>query len=444
MSRNRRRAAARNSECPIPASRGVAMSHRLVLVSLIVLIGSATPAVGDEKPATKLAVDEKIVAGGGEHDALKVRHLALRGSNFDIGRKLAEIAIERYAAKPPIAPDPLVARAQRQYMKDRYPSFYERMRGAAAAFNLNIDDDGHDFSALGYLLGPMGCSVVFYPPSSTRGGHGVLSRNYDFTVGTLMGTAPPAGTPGATGEPYILELHPDKGHASLAICSYDLLGGVLDGINSAGLTVAVLADDELMQTHDMQATGAAQVGFNEIQILRFLLDTCATVEDAKLALMSATTYYSFLPCHYIVGDREGNSFVWEWSHARNKQYIIAGDGQPQVTTNFMLHKYLATQALPTENSTFGSFNRYRNLLGRISREQGHCTPEFMKTNNRSVACTIPTAPGHAAQRTLWHALYDTQDRSIEADFYLRDEPDPDNPGVPKIIRSDYVKIALNP
>lgn len=420
------------------------MPKRLIRSSVFVFFVVAAPAMADEKPAAKLAVSEKIVAGGGEHDALKVRHLALRGSNFEIGRKLAEIAIERYGAKPPAAPDQLVARAQRQYMKDRYPSFYERMRGVAAAFGKNIDDDAYDFSALGYLLGPMGCSVVFYPPSSTRDGHGILSRNYDFTVGTLMGTPPPAGTPGATGEPYILELYPDKGHASLAVCSYDLLGGVLDGINSAGLTVAVLADDELMQTHDMQATGVAQAGFNEIQILRFLLDTCATVEEAKLALMSATTYYSYLPCHYIVGDREGNSFVWEWSHARNKHYIIDGNGQPQVTTNFMLHKYLAGKEPPAESSTFGSFNRYRNLLGRISREQGQCTPEFMKTNNRSVACTVLRDPGRAAHRTLWHVLYDTHERSLDADFYLRDEPDPENPGVPKIIRSEYTKIVLKP
>ena len=42
-------------------------------------------------------------------------------------------------------------------------------------------------------------------------------------------------------------MHPDRGYASLAVYSYDLLSGVLDGINSEGLTVALLADDELIE-----------------------------------------------------------------------------------------------------------------------------------------------------------------------------------------------------
>lgn len=418
------------------------MHRHLMRCQILVVVALVTPTLAETPAPATLSVEEKVVAGGGEHDALKVRHLSLRGTDFEIGKKLAEISKERYGATAPPAADPLIARTQRTYMKSVYPIFYERMRGAAAAFGESIDDDKYDFSALGYLLGDVGCSVVFYPPSATRDGHGVLSRNYDFTVGTLMGTPPPAGKPGATGEPYILELHPDKGQASLAICSYDLLGGVLDGINAAGLTVAVLADSELMNTHDMQATGTGQVGFNEIQIVRYLLDTCANVEEAKAALMMARTYYSYLPCHYIIGDREGNSFVWEWSHARNKHYIIDGDGRPQITTNFMLHKYLATKELPEESATFGSFNRYRNLAGRIAREQGNCTPAFMKANNQSVACTIATSPGRAANRTLWHALYDTHECRLDVDFYLRETADPENPNIPNVIRSPYVTITL--
>ena len=33
-----------------------------------------------------------------------------------------------------------------------------------------------------------------------------------------------------TARPYLLELHPDRGYASIAMVSYDMLSGVLDGM----------------------------------------------------------------------------------------------------------------------------------------------------------------------------------------------------------------------
>src|SRR5439155_3757856 len=125
---------------------------------------------------------------------------------------------------------------------------HDRMRGVAAAFGKRFDDDAWNFGGLWYLAPPRpGCSVMYFPPNTTAGGTGVVSRNYDFTTGTLRGEKPPAGELPATARPYVVEMYPDKGYPSLAVCSYDLLSGALDGINSEGLTVALLADDELME-----------------------------------------------------------------------------------------------------------------------------------------------------------------------------------------------------
>ncbi len=58
----------------------------LVLCSLP--IARAEPRTGS---TAALEFAEKVIAGGPK-DFMEVRHLTLRGSNFEIGRKLAEIA----------------------------------------------------------------------------------------------------------------------------------------------------------------------------------------------------------------------------------------------------------------------------------------------------------------------------------------------------------------
>jgi hypothetical protein len=73
-------------------------------------------------------------------------------------------------------------------------------------------------------------------------------------------------------------------------------------------------------------------GVHELQTMRFLLDTCATAAEAKEALLTVKQYYFLVPCHYIVADRDGNSFIYENSTGRNVQHVIEGEGRPQVAT----------------------------------------------------------------------------------------------------------------
>ena len=53
--------------------------------------------------------------------------------------------------------------------------------------------------------------------------------------------------PPAMSEPYVMEWYPeDGGYASLAVQAFDPLSGTLDGINSAGLVVSIMADEEAL------------------------------------------------------------------------------------------------------------------------------------------------------------------------------------------------------
>ena len=58
----------------------------------------------------------------GPDSFVTLRHLTIQGRNFQIGQKLAELAIERYGLSPAhLAANPLYAKARRIYFQRNYP-----------------------------------------------------------------------------------------------------------------------------------------------------------------------------------------------------------------------------------------------------------------------------------------------------------------------------------
>jgi hypothetical protein len=409
------------------------------------LAASPTPCPGHGPGDEAKAIQQDRVIAGGPKDFMEVRHLVLRGTNEEIGRALAVLVKERYDLKPEASADRLRTRAQRRYFEKNYPILHDRMRGVAAAFGKRHDDDGWNFSGLPYLLGlPPGCSVVYYPPSLTADGKGVVSRNYDFGTGTLLDARPKAGELPVNSRPYLVEMHPDRGHASLALCAFDLLSGVLDGVNSEGLSVTMLTDFELQPKYPIDPAVDGGVGLDECQVLRFLLDTCADVAEAKEALLQAKQYYSFLPNHYLIADRHGKAFVWEYSHAHNREYIVENPGRPLISTNFRLHEHLDGKSPPSAKQAQGVCSRYCALAERIAAEHGKLTVDYIKKTQKTAEITVPAVlfAGKPPVRTLWHALYFPEQRKLQVSFYLGDEPDPDQPKKTHIRRSDYLEFML--
>jgi predicted choloylglycine hydrolase len=401
---------------------------------------------------------------------LTLRHVTVRGTNSEIGHMLGQLAMERHNRSPAdYVADPTYARGRRAYYQRNYPIHWERVRGVASAFGIDPEDDGYDFTALFYnldapLLAP-GCSVVYYPPSSTVDGRGYLSRNYDFSTGTMadvfrvpLPQEVKNQMPRVMSEPYIMEWHPqDGGYASLAIQSFDLLSGTLDGINNAGLVVSVLADEEaigeLGPKLEMHPGTPHVVGLHELQVMRYLLDTCATAEEAKEALLTAKQYYTLAPCHYIIADKAGGSFIYENSTGRNAQHIIEGTGRPQVITNFQVHKHPTPAYMPRGPLTLetNTYWRFLKLTERISNQEGPLSSDDIKANNACVnivklferARADPSYFSIAASvtaRTLWHSLYDQEAGTVEFSFYLGETVDAD--GTIKERRSDYVTFGL--
>ena len=224
---------------------------RPVCLSLVLLPALAA---GEPPPPAPAVVQKDQVVAGSPKDSMEVRHLVLKGTNEEIGRALTTIARDRYQARPQPSQDSLRTRAQRRYLERTYPILHDRMRGAASAFGKRLEDDAWNWSELGFTELRAGCSVMHLPPRLTKAGTSVVSRDYDFSTGSLgFGFLPP-GMLHPTARPYVLEMHPDRGYASIALVAYDLLSGVLDGINSEGLAVTLAMDDEVFSKQPTDPT----------------------------------------------------------------------------------------------------------------------------------------------------------------------------------------------
>jgi hypothetical protein len=231
-------------------------------------------------------------------------------------------------------------------------------------------------------------------------------------------------------EPYILELHPtDGGYASLAMVSFDLLTGTLDGINSEGLMMAVNGDEvSLREGMGPQPQGT---GFHELACMREVLDRCATVDEARDLLLHARFYVAMMPCHYVVADRHGSAFVFE-RDPRGGMHVLPNQGRPLVMTNHPLHRFPDRAAFPQPHDvlTVGttSFDRYIHLEDAVARTAGTHGVEDMEEACATVSVSrvlewipetarlgVAASPG--LSRTLWHVVYDAEARSMRIRFY---------------------------
>lgn len=379
-----------------------------------------------------------IVAGGGSDDFLTVRHLRIEGTDREIGHALANAARHAHgaAAGPLPARDRRVQRARRDWFASNWPTMAERMHGVADAFGVAADDDAYDLAWLGTFDLPAGCSVVYYPADGTKEGHGILSRHFDFptaTFGEIVGMGRQPGERPLAADPWIVELHPTGGYASIVLGIMDVQGA-MDGVNEAGLSVALMADNE---SPHPEPSGGSQVGVSEQQIVRYLLDTCATADEARDALLRAKQYYFFTPCHFLVADRTGDAFVWERSPGHNQEFIVdvpAGNHGRMVCTNHLLHRWPAGSTLPDDSGPVGTaaitYGRWNTLTDQVADgaivDRDDIREQFQKVRFE--------APVEGA-RTFWHALYDVDEPGVEVSYYLHDRD-----GVS--VYSDPLRITL--
>ncbi len=387
-----------------------------------------------------LVIDEVIA--GGPDDFQQVRHLVLRGAQRDIGRALGAVARDDLGVnKTARWSDPEATEAHAAWLAEHWPEHHQRSLGAADAFCADPADRDQDFSFLHYNWAVPGCSNCFYPPATTADGHAILSRNYDFTTGTvfeLTGRPSPPGAPAATARPFVIETHPDDGYSTLTLTSYELLGGALDGINGAGLGVALMATVEVLRGGGSAPLNRNGVGLNEIQLLRFLLERAGTAAEARRLLETLPQYTMWVPCHFMIADAGGDSFLWSNDIGPAPVRIEGKSDHPLCATNHLPEHPFA--AIDERAESEDRLARLQRAVAAARGDGGGATRSGIIDASRAVAATSPPGAGQyqaaSPARTLWHAVYDLEERSVAVDFYLGEG------AAGGVRRSPFVDFAL--
>lgn len=372
-------------------------------------------------------------------DFIEVKNIRLSGTNEEIGFKLGEIAKKQHAVSRRKNSDSQKNKYQKKYLSKNYPVHYSRMKGMANAYGEDIENTAYDFTCFGNPLGIYACSAVFYPPEFTETKTGILSRNLDLPVisfSEMINAEKVADEPPAMSKLYVIEIYPDKGFSSLVNLSFELYGLGLDGINSEGLTVTHLYADQV-NASSYKPSAEYGIGINEMLTVQFLLDSCKTVDEAKELLLCNKHFYLLLPTHFLIADKNGNSFVWEYSPEHNKEYIIDNNSEIQIITNFLLHQYPNPMNFPKSKDRSCPFDRYKMLARAIKDEKGKISTNKMKEINSKVFISddLFAEEPHFAERTIYHNLYDTLNNSMEISFYRKDD-------FKHSLRTEYYKFRL--
>ena len=95
-------------------------------------------------------------------------------------------------------------------------------------------------------------------------------------------------------------------------------------------------------------------------------------------------------------------------------YTVEGGGRPLWVTNHPVHEYPSVDDLPP-NLTSNTYARFRKLHEEITKAPAKRTDDDMKHAN---SCVKAVDSGPYKVRTLWHGLYDCEQRTLSVDFYL--------------------------
>ncbi len=403
--------------------------------SYILLLGLLISLVTAVNASTNSTYE--VLIQKGNDSCIEVDHIVIwGGTDEEIGYEIGRIGIDEFNAILIPFDDPIYGKAKEEYIRLHDPVMYERIIGIKRAYGLDRDDYSFDPSLLFYMLISSLCSAVYLPPSSTEDGHAIggknLEWNIDFESDALVDIA--AGNyEGFLSERIrdcicVVEIYPDDGYATLAIGGLDLENGVFDGINEMGLAVSALQDGDTYTDPITSLAGGTTSGLNFLQMLRSILENCATVEEAKLRILTNRISMPFIGQHFLVYDRSGNATVIEFDNTSREAIFTDFSNAPVPMTNYAVHLRPDWTILVPENplDPHDDFLRMRKLHGYIDAHAG----PFNETDVWAMMALVEANANASAEgvltkgtiRVVYSVVSDLDELTMTARFYLRDGP----------------------
>ena len=374
-----------------------------------------------------------------EGNYTKPVHIIVQGSYEEIGYDLAKLGKETYGCKLGIYDDPIYGQARKTYMENNWPEMAQKSKGVRKAFGLSDDDVVYDDTALPYdwydavksgtAADLTACSAAVLPKEKSEGGGVFVSRNFDMMAlvcwSELFGKKAPEGAFRYNERAIVLETRPDKGYKTIQIGGNEALNPYVDGINEKGLYVTVFHDPNSIGAEGTPCSGMKLNGLALTQLPAFLLDTCATVEEAKQKILQNSLMQTMMRVHLLIADESGNATVFELSDTGDYRFTDRAANNPLFVTNHALYKYPEPGTYP-EFDINAEHNTYARQLILRDAYAG-LKPPFKVTDatamTDAVHCSFTDtkkAESGPLERTLSNATSDLKNKTISVRWYLGD------------------------
>jgi len=367
------------------------------------------------------------------------RHIIVAGTSEEIGFDLASLARKDYGCKLGMYDDPVYARARKQYMETNWPQMAERTKGVRKAYGLPEDDVVYDTTALpfdwydavrGADLGANTCSAAVLPVEKSKNGGVFTSRNFDLMAmvlwSELFGKKAPEGANKAWSRGVVIEARPDAGYKTIMVGGQELLYPYIDAINEKGLYVSLFHDPWGVGDEAGAASGEAANGVSMIQAVGMLLETCSTVEEAKLKILNNRIGIMVMCSHMIIADASGDATIYEIDK-HSQMYVFADReaNEPLFITNHPVTKFPNPTTYPEfdEEAEHNTFTRQLILRDAYAKLKPPFTFKDAVAMTDAVHCAFADdkkAEAGPMERTLINSTCDLSKPEISVRWYLGD------------------------
>jgi len=374
-----------------------------------------------------------------ENDYTKPRHIVVKGTNEEIGFDLASLAKNEYGCRLGVYDDPVFARARRQYMETNWYQMAERSKGVLRAYGLPEDDVVHDVTALpidfydevrGRTLGGNTCSAAVLPIEKSASGAVFTSRNFDLGAmvlwSELYGKKPPQGAHNAWSRGVVVEARPDQGYKTILVGGQELLYPYIDGLNEKGLYASLFHDPAGVGDEGGAASGEAMSGVSMVQLVGQLLESCTTVEEAKLKILNNRVMQMIMCAHMIIADAHGNATIFEIDrHSQMYVFIDRKANEPLIITNHPVSTFPNPSTFPDFDPSHehNTFQRQIILADAYAKRKPPFTFDDAVAMTDAVHCAFvddTKAEASPKERTLINSTCDLSKPEISVRWYLGD------------------------
>lgn len=165
-----------------------------------------------------------------------------------------------------------------------------------------------------------------------------------------------------------------------------------------------------------------------------ILETCATVKEAKKEILMNRVLFRFLMGHMVLVDATGDGCIFEID-AKTQQYMLTDrkPNEPLFCTNHPVSRWSDPSSFPEykkeqEMNTFLRMDKLNGIYENKSKEGRPLTKEDAMEMTDSVHCSFvdtDMAQCRATERTVLNTTANLTKRELYVSFYVRDvEPVP--------------------